>query len=84
MFAGRARGLPRSGAPERSVTWFGSGLTNIRLVWIGLPGDKHSNLKRKIVNNWQEVKLGPGIFPKYFLITFENNLKNTPRKVMGY
>jgi len=39
MFAGEARSLPYSGAPERCFTQVGSGLTaNIRLGWKSFSG----------------------------------------------
>ncbi len=46
MFEGKARRLPKSGAPERCFTREGSGLT-CELDWKGLSG---SNLFKKSVN----------------------------------
>jgi len=39
VFAGKARSLPYSGAPERFFTWVGPALlAKIRLGWKGLSG----------------------------------------------
>jgi hypothetical protein len=37
IFVGKARSLPKSGAPERCVTWAGSGLTVERRTKLELP-----------------------------------------------
>ncbi len=56
MFEGKARSLPKSGAPERCFTRVGSGLTceyQARLE--NLVRDKPSNLLKKSVNYGFEI-----------------------------
>ncbi len=51
MFVREARSLPLSVAPERCLTWGGSGLTSKYLTRLErLPRDNHSSLLRKSVN----------------------------------
>jgi hypothetical protein len=51
MFAGKARSLPKSRAPERYFTWVGSALKiKYKARLERLVRDKHTTLLRKFVN----------------------------------
>jgi hypothetical protein len=51
LMYGKARSLPKSGAPERNFNWAGSCLTTKQSTWLERPArDKHSILLRIFVN----------------------------------
>ncbi len=62
MFVGEARSLPWSGAPERSFTRVGSGLTRKRKTRLEkLAVHKHSSLLRKSVNYGRKIFYSTGL-----------------------
>ncbi len=70
MFVGKARSLPKSGAPKRCFIWAGSGSTHKLTRLERLGRDKPSSLLRKFVNYERKkfYNIGPWFMNKMKII----------------